>query len=76
MVPRPPASFTDGEKLFMITNDKEKILSVMERQFVLSLGLGSLVQKLSGRVQHRVVASGGKRGRTMRRLDEKPVGSA
>jgi hypothetical protein len=44
----------------------------MERQFVLSLGIGSLVQKLSGRVQHR----GGKRARTLRRLYEKPVGSA
>jgi hypothetical protein len=60
----------------MLTNDKDKILSVMERQFVLSLGIGSLVQKLSGRVQSRTSAAVGKRGRAMRRIDEKPVGSA
>jgi hypothetical protein len=60
----------------MITNDKEKIMNAMERQFVLSLGIGSLVQKLSGRLQHRPIAAGAKRGRSMRRLDEKPVASA
>ena len=76
---RPSASLkylTDGEKLFMITNDREKILSAMERQFVLSLGIGSLVQKLSGRVQHRAAGLSGKRSRAVRRFDEKPVGSA
>jgi len=67
---------TDGEKLFMITNDKEKILSAMERQFVLSLGIGSLVQKLSGRVQQTTAVSAGKRGRNARRIDDKPLGSA
>ncbi len=77
--PQPSASLrylTDGEKLFMITNDREKILSVLERQFVLSLGIGSLVQKLSGQIQRRTASLNAKRPRTVRRLDEKPAGSA
>ncbi|MBM4261039.1 MAG: MerR family transcriptional regulator [Deltaproteobacteria bacterium] len=41
---------TNGEDLFMITSDREKILGAMERQFVLSLGIGHLVQELSGAV--------------------------
>src|SRR5262249_26499375 len=53
---------TDGEKLFMITNDRKKILGAMDRQFVLSLGIGTLVRELSGQV---------KRASTLRRLDEK-----
>jgi len=76
---RPSASLrylTDGEKLFMITNDREKILNALERQFVFSLGIGSLVQKLSGQVQRRAGSLNAKRSRAVRRLDEKPVGSA
>ena len=42
---------TDGEKMFVITNDRKKILDAMERQFVLSLGIGSLVKELNGEVR-------------------------
>jgi DNA-binding transcriptional MerR regulator len=37
---------TDGEELFVITDDRQKILQAMERQFVVSLGIGSLVRNL------------------------------
>jgi DNA-binding transcriptional MerR regulator len=37
---------TDGEQLFVITDDRQQILAAMERQFVLSLGIGSLVREL------------------------------
>ena len=46
---RAPASLkylTDGEQLFVITDDRQQILAAMERQFVLSLGIGSLVREL------------------------------
>ena len=46
---------TNGEDLFMITNDREKILGAMERQFVLSFGIGNLVQELSGAVARAAV---------------------
>jgi len=42
---------TDGETLFVITDDRRKILDAMERQFVLSLGIGNLVRELNGRVE-------------------------
>ena len=42
---------TDGEKLFVLTSDKNKILDVMDRQFVFSLGIGNLVRELSGEVR-------------------------
>jgi DNA-binding transcriptional MerR regulator len=46
---------TDGEKLFVITSNREKILDAMDRQFVLSLGIGSLVRELNGEVERAVV---------------------
>jgi DNA-binding transcriptional MerR regulator len=58
---------TDGEKLFMITNDRKKILGAIDRQFVLSLGIGTLVRELSGQV---------KRAGALRRVDEKRSASA
>src|ERR671924_2068213 len=42
---------TDGEELFVITNDREKILDAMKHQFVLSLGIGRLMRELSGEVE-------------------------
>lgn len=62
---------TDGDKLFVITNDREEMLHVMERQFVLSLGIGDLVRELSGAVQ-RVTAHPGRRtAKELRRLETK-----
>ena len=42
---------TDGEKLFILTSDRQKILEAMERQFVLSLGIGNLVHELDDEVR-------------------------
>ena len=75
---RPPASLrylTDGEELFVITSDRQKILDAMERQFVLSLGIGSLVRELDGAVK-RFGSVAGKASRGTRRLDEGRSGSA
>lgn len=67
---------TDGEQLFMITSDREKILGAMERHFVLSLGIGSLVRELSGAVARVAAAQPGRRAGPLRRLAEKGAGSA
>ena len=67
---------TDGEELFVITNDRRKILDAMERQFVVSLGIGSLVRELDGRVKRAAMVSPRKRGRGARKLDDKRSGSA
>ena len=60
---------TDGEELFVLTSDRQKILHAMERQFVLSLGIGSLVRELDGAVK-RLGGSAGKSYRGTRGLDE------
>jgi DNA-binding transcriptional MerR regulator len=46
---------TDGDKLFVLTSDRNKILDAMDRQFVFSLGIGNLVHELDGEVR-RVAA--------------------
>ncbi|HBA39378.1 MAG TPA: hypothetical protein DCZ05_06450, partial [Deltaproteobacteria bacterium] len=48
---------TDGEKLFVLTSDRNKILDVMDRQFVFSLGIGNLVRELNGEVR-RIAGKG------------------
>ena len=67
---------TDGEELFVITNDRRKILDAMERQFVVSLGIGSLVRELDGRVKRAGLDVSRKRGRGLRKLEDKRSGSA
>ncbi len=67
---------TDGEQLFLITSDREKILGAMERHFVLSLGIGSLVRELTGAVEQVAGARPGRRSGALRRLAEKRTGSA
>jgi DNA-binding transcriptional MerR regulator len=67
---------TDGEKLFVITSDRKKILDAMERHFVLSLGIGNLVRELNGEVRRAAQAPGGETSRVLRRLQEKQTGSA
>lgn len=67
---------TDGDKLFVLTNDKNKILDVMNRQFVFSLGLGHLVRELDGEVK-RLWARGQPRpGRAARKVEGKGAASA
>ena len=67
---------TDGEQLFMITSDREKILGAMERHFVLSLGIGNLVRELTGAVERFADKPDGRRAGALRRLAEKGTGSA
>jgi len=75
---RPPHSLrylTDGEELFVITSDRQKILHAMERQFVLSLGIGTLMRELDGAVK-RFGLVGGKAARGVRPLGPVRSGSA
>ena len=67
---------TDGEELFVITNDRREILDAMERQFVVSLGIGNLVRELDGRVKRVALDLNRKRGRALRKLNDKRSGSA
>jgi len=67
---------TDGEELFVITNDRRKILDAIERQFVVSLGIGSLVRELDGQVKRAALGLGRKRSRPARKVDEKRGGMA
>jgi DNA-binding transcriptional MerR regulator len=67
---------TDGEELFVITSDREKILDLMNRQFVFSLGIGNLVRELNGEVERAADGLIRKRSRAVRGIDEKRSGSA
>ena len=66
---------TDGEKLFVITSDRKKILDAMQHDFVLSLGIGNLVRELNGEVKRAARALGGETHRVPR-FEEKRTGSA
>jgi DNA-binding transcriptional MerR regulator len=63
---------TDGEELFVITDDRQKILQAMERQFVLSLGIGRLVRKLDRETKRAVVTT--RHNRRANRPGEKSSG--
>jgi DNA-binding transcriptional MerR regulator len=67
---------TDGETLFVITDDRRKILEAMERQFVLSLGIGNLVRELNGDVERAARGGTRKRARRLDSLREKGTGPA
>jgi DNA-binding transcriptional MerR regulator len=67
---------TDGEKLFMITSDREKILDAMNGQFVLSLGIGNLLRELNSEVKRAGTALRAPRSRGLRRYTGKDSGSA
>ncbi len=62
---------TDGDTLFVITSDQKKILDTMNRGFVLSLGLGSLVRELNGEVQRLTAASSRRIPGAMRKASTK-----
>ena len=66
---------TDGEKLFVITSDREKIFDAIDRQFVFYVGIGDLVRDLNNLQRRASTASRGS-ARTMRRYVEKQPGSA
>ena len=67
---------TDGDKLFVITSDREKILDAIDRQFVFSVGIGNLVRELNNSLRRAAAATGRSSARTMRRYVEKQSGSA
>lgn len=67
---------TDGEKLFMITSDREKILDAMNGQFLLSLGIGHLVHELNSQVKRAGSLFRAPRARGLRRYVGKDSGSA
>jgi hypothetical protein len=48
----------------------------MERHFVLSLGIGSLVRELAGTVEQVARGQRAQRSGALRRLAEKKIGSA
>jgi len=60
---------TDGRELFVITDDRQKILEAMKRQFVLSLGIGTLVRELDVETKRALFA--GRKRRKPQRLDDK-----
>jgi DNA-binding transcriptional MerR regulator len=41
---------TDGDRVFLLTSDKNKILDAMERNFVFSLRIGAVVREVHGEV--------------------------
>ncbi|MBI4529327.1 MAG: MerR family transcriptional regulator [Deltaproteobacteria bacterium] len=68
---------TDGEKLFVLTSDREEILHAVEQQFILSLGIGNLVRELDGEVRRVTSRPGRRPGLGMRRrVEEKKEPSA
>jgi DNA-binding transcriptional MerR regulator len=52
---------TDGEELFVITDDRQKILDAIERRFIVSLGIGNLVRELDFQAKRAEI--GGRRKR-------------
>lgn len=66
---------TDGEDLFVITSDRQKILEATERQFVLSLGIGNLVRELDRQTRRAGSALSRKAGKKARQLEGPRPGS-
>ena len=66
---------TDGEDLFVITSDRQKILAAMKREFVLSLGIGSLVRELDRQVRRVALSLNRKAGKSTRQLEERRTGA-
>ena len=65
---------TDGQELFVITDDRQKILEAMKGQFVLSLGIGSLVRELNIEAKRAVFPT--RKRRNPHRFDDKRSGAA
>jgi DNA-binding transcriptional MerR regulator len=66
---------TDGEELFVITDDRQKILAAIERQFVVSLGIGNLVRELDFQAKRAALDRRHKRPKAQR-TDGKTSGIA
>jgi DNA-binding transcriptional MerR regulator len=67
---------TDGEKLFVITSDRNKILDAMESHFVLSLGIGHLVRELNGELRRSANHVDGATSKALQQLQGKRSGWA
>jgi DNA-binding transcriptional MerR regulator len=65
---------TDGEELFVLTNDRQKILDAMKHQFVVSLGIGSLVRELDIEAKRALLSL--RKRQHPPRIEEKRSGSA
>lgn len=76
LAPQSLKYLTDGERLFMITSDRDKILDAINREFVLSVGLGSLVRELNGDLRRAAGGAQRKQARAVRRAGESPGGNA
>lgn len=66
---------TDGEELFVITDDRQKILDAIERKFVVSLGIGNLVRELNSQAKRAGTAAERKRAKCQA-IQENRSGSA
>jgi DNA-binding transcriptional MerR regulator len=66
---------TDGEELFVITDDRQEILDAIERQFVVSLGIGNLVRELDFQAKRAELGLRRKRAKAQR-VDGKTGGTA
>jgi DNA-binding transcriptional MerR regulator len=66
---------TDGEELFVITDDRKKILDAIERRFIVSLGIGNLVRELDFQAKRTEIARQRKRMKTQR-VNGKTSGTA
>ena len=66
---------SDGEKFFVITSDRDKILAAIEHEFVFSLGIGALVRELDTDLK-RSAGKLPRRTRSMPRYGEKKRASA
>jgi DNA-binding transcriptional MerR regulator len=67
---------TDGEKLFVITSNRKKILDAIDREFVFSLGIGNLVRQLNNDLKRAAAASPRPGSRSIDHGAEKKPGSA
>jgi len=67
---------TDGEKLFVITSDRKKILDAIDREFVFSLGIGNLVRELNSDLKRAANVAAQPVSREMRRHVENKTGFA
>ncbi len=67
---------TDGEELFVITDDRQKILDAMQRHFVVSLGIGTLVRELDREAKQPALGLVAKRVKKTGRVELKRSGSA
>ncbi|MFQ5904138.1 MAG: MerR family transcriptional regulator, partial [Candidatus Binatia bacterium] len=67
---------TDGDKLFVLTSDRNKILDVIDRQFVFSLGIGDLILELNGEVRRTTGRLGRRVARGVRSVEGRRTASA